>query len=699
MLPGGASLVSGGLMKRALIYDFETASAVDLKACGAWRYAEDLSTEVLSLSWGFCGEMPRFLIPSLQGTAFPPELQELLDDPDVLFTAHNCSFEKAVWRRICVAQWGWPDIPNSRIHDTMATAHMKALPPGLDEVTRVLGLQYQKDKVGNTLTIGLSKINKKTGMFPPRTPEVMARVVQYNKSDIDSQGEVHHRLGWQPAGERNIWLLNQRINERGFKLDMALVHQAQKIVAEATIPLAAEFRELTGGLSFTQGEKIKDWCYGQGVSLPNLQKETVTHLLGRDVDGAEDEDVEFDPGALYQELPAGVRRALEIRAVVGSASVKKLDAMERSVGYGDRVRGTTQYHGAATGREAGRLLQPTNFPRGSNDMIKASVDDKVTALMTGDWRMVEMMLGVPAVEAVIGSLRHMIYSEDDRTLMAGDYAQIEARIVLAAAGQYDKCKLLASGADPYVDMAMSIYPDLPRGDAKDRAFVEMFKHNYTVQRQHGKNSVLGMGFGMGPSKFRLRYCPDQPLEFAEQAVSAYREDWAPEVPKLWKKLEWAALDCVWEQRTTEAAGAEFCLEDGWLTMRLPSGRKLWYWNPQPVRRHMPWSTAEDPDVRRSWTYQVRKAGRWATVDAYGGLITENYVQGLARDLLWNAAFKVEAEGLPIVLTVYDEILTEPKVAQANEKLLTNLMEDAPDYARAMQVPVAVECWTGRRYKK
>lgn len=687
------------LMRKALVLDFETLSMCDLTRCGSWRYAEDPSTEVLSLRWGWDLDPPETdwhgMRPD-EGIAFPEELAEALADEKVYFVAHNAGFEKAIWRRICVPQWGWPNIPNSRWHDTMATAAMKALPLDLDAVTRVLSIPQEKDKEGNALVKKLNREYHKTGRCPELTPATRTRVYTYNGADIGSQTALHRRLRWQPPGERNIWLLNQRINERGFRLDMGFVRAAQRIVEGATVPLAEEFRQLTGGLSFTQGEKIKDWCEGQGVSLPNLQKETVSRLLGRDVDGEETDD---DPGALYQELPAPVRRALEIRALVGSASVKKLDAMERTICSDDRVRGTTQYHGAATGREAGRLLQPTNFPRGSDDAIKLSVDAKVDAILTGDWQLAQMMTGLPAVELVIGSLRHAICAERGRVLMAGDFAQIEARVVLAAAGQYDKCELLASGADAYIDMAQQIFPDAPRGDVSDPAFVKMFKHDHTAYRQIGKNSILGCGFGMGDHKFHLRYCPDQPLDFATRVIHTYRNEWAPEVPKLWKALEFAALTCVWEEKTTEACGATFRLEDGWLTMELPSGRKLWYWNPTPVRRHMPWSTPDEPDVRRSWTYQAKKTGRWVTIDAYGGLITENYVQGLARDLLWSAAFKAEREGLPIVLTVYDELLTEPEVAHADERLLTQIMEDGPDYARAMRIPIAAECWTGPRYKK
>jgi hypothetical protein len=133
----------------------------------------------------------------------------------------------------------------------------------------------------------------------------------------------------------------------------------------------------------------------------------------------------------------------------------------------------------------------------------------------------------------------------------------------------------------------------------------------------------------------------------------------------------------------------------WMTARLPSGRKLWYPNPTPIRKAMPWDPA---DIRRAWTYQAMKKGQWATIDAYGGHLTENVVQGLARDLLVSAMFKCENDGLPVVLTVHDEIVCEP-LAGDHEKRLDQIMRDRPQWAIDLSIPVATETWSGGRYRK
>lgn len=966
-----------------LIIDFETASAVDLKKAGAWRYSEDPTTECLSLSWGYEHQRQVGSWTPEETMAMPPALATALADPSVLFVAQNAGFEKAIWRNLMVPVFGWPDVPNSKWHDTMAVCAMRCVPLPLDQACRVMKIPYQKDKEGSKLTIGLSKTNKKG--YYVRTPELLQRSLIYNISDIDAQRGLHERIGWLPPGERRIWLMNQRINERGFRLDLPLVRAMQQVVGRATVPLAREFEDLTGGLKFTQGAKIIAWVQGQGVQLLNMQKETLSRLLGgEDEDGEELEvDDDLNPGPLF--MPPAVERALRIRQLIGSASVKKLARMHQCVNMDGRVRGTTQYHGAGTGREAGRLLQPTNFPRGSNEAIQLPVDDKVAAIMTGDPEQVFLRTGVQPVELVVGSLRHTIEATPGRELVAGDFAGIEARTVLALAGQYDKCDLLAAGFDAYIDMALDIF-GLPRFDLTDKALVKAFKEAHTAERQTGKNcfaaetpvltdtgwkpivnvrikdrlwdgeewvthkgllrqggkitvsvhgisatpehpvlcgeqwlpwarlaqdenglsqalatasvnfpfgatpteteaasvlswsrvraadrrilptlvtsspgdlpdalgarrsslgiggrsfmgmlrssqmkatgfgsltgsalsfndaktlrtnisramavevsasgqrgykiadyfwhifslwtagisqfwsligktmtggmsqetcgslpersivetnerygnfnnvsknwrevfdladagprhrftiltdagpvivhnSVLGCGFQMGWATFKRRYCADQPDEFAQQVVEAYRKRWAPRVPAVWRALEDAALRTATTGLPSEAYGVEYAREDWWLTARLPSGRKLWYFNPTVVEKAMPWSTPEQPDIRTAWTCQMRKGAKWVTVDMYGGILTENVVQALARDLLWEAVFKCENNGLPVVLTVYDEIVCEPEARPDNQRVLEQIMTESPKWAVDMRIPVQVEAWTGDRYRK
>lgn len=661
--------------------DFETASNANLKKTGAWRYAEDPTTEILCFSWGALGASPYCFCPMGNSISDHP-IRELLlreaADASILWIAHNAQFEKAIWRNLMLPM-GFPDIPNDRWHDTMAVCAMKVLPQKLEDAVRVLGLKEEKDMEGSRLTISLSKPDR--GGNYDRTPETLGLVGAYCNQDVRSEGELHHRIGDFQPGERRVWLLDQTINERGVRLDMEFVRAAQQIVADASKPLAQEFATLTGGLGVGQRDKVIAWAVSQGVEIPDMKKETIAALVGSD----EDEDDEEQVDSRATELPEQVRRALKIRQLIGSASIKKLGAMEGVVCSDGRARGLLQYHGAGPGRWAGRLLQPQNFPRGTLKLDGEAPDPSlvVDAIMTRDWQYVEMMIG-PAVETVVSSLRHAIIAAPGRVLAAGDFAQIEARVVLALAGQWDKVALLAGGHDVYIDMAQAIY----------RRPIDK-KHD-PIERTIGKFSVLGLGFGMGAAKFHDRYANGQDMEFCQGVVDTYRQEWAPEVPKLWYGLEHAAVRTVHEGTPHEAYGCQYKLEDGWLTCRIPSGRKLYYWNPQPTRRAMPWDAT---DIRPSFTYEAKKLGRWVVIDSFGAMDCQNIVTALARDILVSAMFRLEANGYPICLTVHDEAVTESLIAHANASEMEQIMSDSPPWALEMRVPVKTEAWVAERYKK
>ena len=670
---------------RWVLADFETASACNLKIAGAFRYAEDPTTDILCLGYSVNGEKARLWIPGTRDDL----LMELACDPETIWIAHNAAFEKAIWRAIMVQVYGFPNIVNSRWHDTLAMCAMRAIPQELDMAARVLDLSEQKDTAGSKFTKAMSKPNKRG--YYDRSDTALTRVYTYCLQDVPTEVELHRKLGALPLGERNVWLLDQRINERGIRLDLPFIRAAQRVVDGATVPLLAEFGRLTGDLRPSQGAQFKSWIRSNGFEVPDLKKETLVRLLGDPE--AEDDSLAGDEVNWSEpvEMPENVHRALSIRQLVESASIKKLARMQACVCADGRARGLLQYHGAGPGRWAGRLLQPHNFPRGTIKLGKKPPDPQlvVDAIMTGDHEYVGMLLG-PAVEVVVGALRHAIIASDDRELVVGDFAGIEARVVLALAGNTSLVGLMAAGKDVYLDMAEDIYK-VPKGTYN--------KDANGAERQIGKNTILGCGFQMGWKKFKMRYCPEQSDEFAQNVVKTYRTVSAPEVPLLWRALEDAARETVWTGRPHEAYGVEYRMEGEWLSARLPSGRKLWYFHPAPTRKEMPWSTEEDPDVRPAWRYWARKLGRWIPIDAFGGLLTENVVQALARDLLVAAMFRCERNGVPIVLTVHDEIVGEPKRADADKKALQQMMEEHTDWSRALNVPLLAECWQGPRYKK
>lgn len=673
--------------------DFETASAADLKTCGASVYAQHPTTEILCLVWersDYPG-VTREWVPG-ETTGETKALLNAVNNPDVIFVAHNAGFEQAIWQYIMVEVFGFPPLPVGRWEDTMATCAWKALPLALEKGAVALRLPVEKDKEGNRLTLSMSRANKKTGMWPERTPETLQRISEYCAKDVEVEVAIKKRIGLlsqQSPQERQVWLYDQTINQRGVRIDLDFVRQAELVVQRATAPLLQEFRDITGGANPGQVAAVKVWAAEQGVELANLQKGYLSELLGADDEStdptagyvsnaAEDDDsgnnkVDVASAVLVPQ----VRRVLEIRQMLGSASIKKLARMRGCAGAGGRVRGLLQYHAASTGRWGGRLLQPQNFPRGTLDS-DYTPDAVVAAIMTGDPEHVERTLGRPAIECVASALRHALIPDPGKTFLVGDYAGIEARIVLALAGQDDKTAMMAAGRDVYLDMASVIYGE-PVTSKKD------------PRRQPGKNAVLGCGFQCGAINFNYKFLGGKDLDLAYKSVGAYRKEWAPKVPKLWYALGDAALSAARGQ-PAEAYGIRYQLEDRWLTARLPSGwQKLWYFNPQ--------LGVDERFGRECWSYSAYKGGKHSVTKAYGGLLTENSVQALARGLLCAAIDRLERNNIPVVLSVHDELICEVDEGSADLKAFEQLMAEPTGWAKELRIPVAVEAWQGDRYKK
>lgn len=648
-----------------VVIDFETKSACELKKAGAWRYSEDDTTDFICLGYSISGGDPAICLP---GDPCPRVFLEPAET--ITFVAHNAAFERAIWRNIMVPRYGWPDIttPEYKWLDTMACAARKALPQSLEEVGRVLRLNTQKDKAGSE---ALRKIMKPHKGVWNNDPALYETVYKYCKTDVEVEDSLLNRLGGLPKSEYAAWQHNEIMNERGLPLDMMLVASMQKIVDAARIPALAEFQKLTG-VEKAGSPKFLEWCrdHTNELCFPDMQAETVKEALKR-------------------ELPEDVRAALLLRKTLTSASVKKLAAMRACVCSDGRVRGGSNYHGAATGRNAGRLIQPTNFPRGAVEFGKDDDGNVVSKpevlipiIQSENWELLEMVSG-NAVEAVAASLRNVIRATPGYKIVVRDYSTIEVRVLLALAGQYDKLEVMRDPSkDVYCDFASKVF---------SRSIDK--KLDAKIRQETGKPGVLGCGYGMGKDKFAAK--EHIQLDAAEKIVQTYRKEWAPQVPRLWRSLENAAAKAMWDKTPQEFAGVEYRSEGEWLTARLPSGRKLFYYGPECVRRKMPW---DETDIRMGWTYKAKKLGKWTTVDAYGGHLTENCVQALSRDIMVPASLKAEQEGYRPILTVYDEIICEAPEHLTDDGL-GEIMADIPQWARDLRIPIATEGFSAERYRK
>ncbi len=654
--------------------DFETASSANLRKVGAWAYSEHPTTRVLCICFTRPGiGKAMYWVPAHAQTS---ELFWLAEG-DSTFVSFG-DFERAIWTNIMVPVHGFPELPIDRWEDVQAVAAMKNLPLDLDTLTTVLD-GPPKDMEGRRLTLSMSKFGK-DGKSRCST-ENIARVIAYCERDVAAQVHAEHCLGGLPKGERMAWEQNQLICRRGLAIDAGYVRQAKAVVAEASAPLTAEFAELTGGLKPTQREKFLGWIEAAGYELPNLQKKTVSEVLGLDpiaenyeYDGSEEaalEPIDFIPS---------VARALEIRHLIGNTSLAKLDAMLACCCADGRARGLLQYHGTGPGRSTGRLLQPQNFPRPT---LKISPEKVRDAILTGSASVVRDV-GEP-LAAVVGGLRHAFIPGPGRVFVSGDYSGIQARLVLALAGQTDKVKMLAEGRDVYADMASAIY-----GRPIDRS-VDL------VEGQIGKNCVLGLGFGMGAKTFRAKMARQQTLDFCQICVDTYRKQWAPKVKELWRGLQTAATRTVLTRRPHESHGILYRIEGSWLTATVPSGSKIWYYQPRRSVKPAPW----DEDVAlEGFTFMAQKAGKVRPVAAFGGLLTENVIMRMEADIVQDTQYRLEAYSFPVVLDVHDELVAEPSVALKDDvEHFEDLLLDVKPWVRRLGVPVAAKCWTGDFYRK
>lgn len=663
-----------------IVHDFETASRCDLLKKGAWVYAADFSTFIVCYGYKVVIDgkpQPTRVLSEKELQGPDPELLALASDPSVIFMAHNNGFEAAMWKHH-MEPLGYPALPPERCHDTMAAAAMKGLPLGLDALTTALELPVRKDMEGHRLMLQLCKPDRDGG-WSQHTPENIARLKQYNVGDVDSQYASYIATGGLGPSERGTWICDQRINQRGVKVDREFVHSCMDILEQVRVPMIARFQELTGGLKPTQREKVLNWVNDQGIPLGDMKKATLDAIL--------DPDDEFGIEDFSEPLPFHVHEVLTLRRSLASSSVAKLKRMLECMGDDGRVRYTMQYHGARTGRWAGRLIQIQNYPRGEiSERQGLTADILADAILTRDVGKVRELWGDDIFSAIISSLRSCIVPEKGNILVAGDYSQVEAKNLLAMAGQHDKAQMIHAGLDAYAEMASLIYRK------------PISKKENPFERQVGKNCILGNGYGLGPVGFRARFIPKEGLELAQLAVDTYRQEFAPMVPKFWYGLYEASVNAVWcgSSRTYSFQGIEFRKEDDFLTMRIPSGRKIWYHRPRTETSVNPYTDAEHP----SWSFMGYQGKKFRRHLAWHGLITADAIQGLSRDLIVHAIKLSEKEGYPTIFSAHDEIVWEvPDDGRDYATLQKDLMQDIPAWAHECKLLVGAECEEMYRYRK
>lgn len=651
----------------AIIVDFETRSLCDLQECGAHVYAADPSTEIICLAYQIDDEPVQVWAP---GDAPPVALHSELQRGRSVW-AFNSAFDRAIWESDACERSGmrpW-HVAAEQWNDVMAVCAYKALPLNLEAAAKVLGLEQQKGKEGKALIQKYCKpISKKNQTFRPIPPEDMEAIKSYAAQDIRTTRAVLEAVGNLSPAERKWWLLEQKINNRGITIDIPAVRRCIEIAEGEAARINAELSDITGGqiTAATQAERIS-----AAAGIENCRKEN----MGDAIKAASD--------------PA-VRRVLELRQEGSLASTKKLYRMASGVNADGRARGLMQYHGATTGREAGRRIQPQNLFRPEDAWLELGLDadcimDAPSSADAAEF--LRAMYGSP-LRSIANMMRNLLVASPGHLLVAGDFNQIEARVNAALAGEESKLAAFRAvdageADDIYCTTAAGIYGYPVR------------KKTHKMERQVGKIAELASGF-QGSVGAWLRFGADR-LGWTEDQIKEKVAAWRaahPNIAKSWKGYQEAATAAV--ARPGEVFSYRqiaYSVRGQWLLCRLPSGRVIHYFRPE---------LCEDRFGGPSFSYEANKqlsgGGRaWRRIVAYGGLLCENVVQAVSRDIMVAAAFRCEEAGFPVVLTVHDELVCEVPVDEADPSVLEQLLSITPTWAQGW--PIRAEAWAGRRYQK
>lgn len=654
-----------------LSIDFETRSLSDLRRTGVHVYAEDPSTRVICMAWAFDDE------PVQVWRAGDPFPQRVLDHVERggRVRAFNAGFEWVIWNQVLTRQLGGKttiagqvQLSLSQIEDTMASAAFWGLPLSLDMAGPAAGLTVTKDKDGHRLMLQMTKprrFNPLTGdveWWDETDPEKLDRLCRYCAQDVEVERAIANTLPGLSDEERQTWMLDQRINAAGVGVDYNLVMRLRDLAGQAAANANQELARLTNGQvqSVNQHAAFLSWLQFHGYPYDNLRRATVEQRLD-------------EPGVSDME-----RRGLEIRADVARNSAAKLNAMLNASrvrgGIGD-VRGMLQYYGAnRTGRWAGRLIQLQNMPRG---VIGKNTDAAIAMIEAGvGLEELEALFG-PAMGIVMSCLRGCIVARPGKKLVVADFSQIEARVVAWLAGQADALAVFASGQDIYVYTAAQIG---------------------STNRQLGKVLVLACGFGMSGKKFKDTaegYKVFLTEDEAEAAVKGWRAN-NSKIVDFWWACDRAARVVLSSGQPVDVGPVRFGMWGPHMIIRLPSGRPLVYRNARLIPSK---DRPGEQEISYMGTNQYTR--KWERLRTYGGKLVENITQATARDVMRDAMLRADREGIPVRLTVHDELITEPDedlaVSGVTETHLLQIMRTPP--AWAPDLPVDAAAWTGDRYRK
>lgn len=643
-------------MIQTLNIDIETFSSVDIKKSGLYKYVESPDFEILLFGYSVNGE-PTQIVDLAQGEKIPQEIIKAMSNPSVILFAYNAAFE---W--YCLSKHFGLSVPEewlSQWRCTMIHGLYCGYTAGLAPTAKAIGLPQEKQKmtVGNSLiklfctpTKPTKKNGNRTRTLPHHEPEKWELFKDYCIQDVEVEKEIQKRLSRfpVPVQEQKLWQIDQEINARGVAIDRALVDGAIASDEVITAELMDEAINITGLNNPKSPKQLTEWLESKGLEVPNLQKDTVSELV---------ESTEGD-----------VKRALEIRQELSKTSVKKYEAMDNAVCDDGRVRGLLQFYGAnRTGRWAGRLVQVQNLPRNYLDTLSIARDlvksKKVDAL--------KLIYGnVP--DTLSQLIRTALVPSDSNRLIVSDFSAIEARVIAWLAGEQWRIDVFNTHGKIYEASASQMF-GVP---------IELIKRGNPEYELRQKGKVAELALGYQGASGALISMGALNMGLTEEDLPDIVRRWRSankRIVDLWYSLENAALSVM---RTGQSAGVKgliFARESDivngldFLTITLPSGRKLFY--PKP---HL---TENDFGKEALHYFGIDSNYKWSRIGTYGGKLVENVVQAIARDCLAENIFRINDAGYEIVMHVHDEVVTDTPYGFGSleeiEKIMSQPIEWAP----------------------
>lgn len=651
-----------------LSIDIETRSSIEIGKAGLYRYAQSPDFEIILFAYQM-NDAPVEIVDLAQGERIPEWIVEALQSAGVIKHAYNAAFE---W--YCLNRAGYRT-PLAQWRCTMAHGLYCGYPGGLDAIGKAIGLPQDRQKLATGKALiryfcvpckPTKNNGNRTWNLPKHAPEKWELFKEYCKQDVTAENSILRRLEQfpMPKEEERLWQMDVRMNAFGVRVDEELTDGALYIDERSRQDLMGEAMGITGIDNPNSTVQLMEWLEKNGTETDNLRKATVTDLLaGQPVNN--------------------VKRMLEIRQQLGKTSVKKYEAIRKAKGEDGRVRGLTQYYGAnRTGRWAGRLVQMQNLPRnyiGTLDEARKLVEQK-------NYEGLRMIYGnVP--DTLSQLIRTAFIPSEGNKFVVADFSAIEARVIAWLAGEQWVNEVFATHGKIYEATASQMF-HVP---------VEKIKKGnpeYSL-RQKGKVATLALGYQGGTAALIAMGALDMGLTEEElpDIVARWRNA-NRRICDLWYRVEQAALMAMQTAQPQAVNGLVFSLEGDllygqtFLTVQLPSGRKLFY--PKPFLQENQFGKLA------LHYYSTGSSKKWGVESTYGGKMTENIVQAVARDCLAETLKRIEDRGLHVVFHVHDEVIIDaPEETTVDE--VCGLMAEPIPWAPGLILKGAG--FEGQYYKK